>query len=192
MRRVRRLVQSDENMTDTPAPHNPSIPSEWAPALEHSRYLRQLVETRPEITDWLREQAERDLDLPLMEEFLQSDAPADEDSLKRCLRRLRQRIMAALILRDIGGTISLAGVVETMTQLADFTTNYALDFLHRQLAAQFGEPLDQQGRPQRMLVIGMGKLGGRELNVSSDIDLIFLFDEEGETRAEGMGSLAHD
>ena len=54
-------------MTDTPEPHTPSIPAEWAPALAHSRYLRQLVETRPEITDWLREQAERDLDLPLME-----------------------------------------------------------------------------------------------------------------------------
>lgn len=187
MRRVRRLVQSDENMTDTPEPRNPSIPAEWAPALAHSRYLRQLVETRPEITDWLREQAERDLDLPLMEEFLQSDAPADEDSLKRCLRRLRQRIMAALIVRDIGGTISLAGVVETMTQLADFTTNYALDFLHRQLAAQFGEPLDQQGRPQRMLVIGMGKLGGRELNVSSDVDYIFIYPEDGDTAGTPNG-----
>ena len=109
MRRVRRLVQSDENMTDTPAPHNPSIPSEWAPALEHSRYLRQLVETRPEITDWLREQAERDLDLPLMEEFLQSDAPADEDSLKRCLRRLRQRIMAALPARSVARSAAQTG-----------------------------------------------------------------------------------
>ena len=75
----------------------------------------------------------------------------------------------------------LAEVVETMTQLADVTTNVALDFLHRQLAVQFGEPLDKQGRPQRLLIVGMGKLGGRELNVSSDVDYIFIYPEDGET-----------
>lgn len=53
--------------------------------------------------------------------------------------------MAALVVRDIGGKATLAEVVETMTQLADVTTNFALDFAHRQLADQFGEPLDSRG-----------------------------------------------
>ena len=121
-----------------------------------------------------------------MREFLQAAAPLDEVGLKRVLRQLRQRIMAALMVRDLGGQASLAEVVESMTQLADVTSNFALDFVHRRLAAQFGEPLDSQGQPQRLLVIGMGKLGGRELNVSSDVDYIFIYPEEGETAGTPM------
>lgn len=158
-----------------------SLPSDWHRALTHSRYLRQLLEARPEIADWLREKAARPVDQSLMSDFLTSAAPSTDETLKQALRRLRQRVMAALIVRDIEGQAPLAEVVETMTQLADITTNFALDFLHRQLAAQFGEPLDKQGRPQKLLVVGMGKLGGRELNVSSDVDYIFIYPEDGET-----------
>ena len=160
---------------------NTAFPPEWTLGLTHSRYLRQLLEGRPEVADWLKTVEDRSLDSGLMRKFLATEAPADEDCLKRSLRRLRQRIMAALIVRDLGGQMVLAEVVETMTQLADVTTNVALDFLHRQLAVQFGEPLDKQGRPQRLLIVGMGKLGGRELNVSSDVDYIFIYPEDGET-----------
>jgi len=158
-----------------------SLLPEWQAALAHSHYLRQLLGARPDVAVWLRENANRAMDSQSMHEFLSVETPVDDQSLKRALRRLRQRVMAALIVRDISGQASLAEVVETMTQLADITTNFALDFLHRQLAAQFGEPLDSQGRPQRLLVIGMGKLGGRELNVSSDVDYIFVYPEDGET-----------
>ncbi|MBS1230230.1 MAG: (Glutamate--ammonia-ligase) adenylyltransferase [Proteobacteria bacterium] len=171
-------------MTDHP--DNP-LPAEWQSALTHSRYLRHLLESRPEITLWLKAHAEHPLDSKLMAEFLRSEAATDNDGLKRALRRLRQRVMAALIVRDLARQTSLAEVVETMTQLADVTTNFALDFVHRELAAQFGEALDHQGRPQRMLVVGMGKLGGRELNVSSDVDYIFIYPEDGETSGLGGG-----
>ncbi len=171
-------------MTDTP---ETTYPPEWQPALAHSRYLRHLLEARPDVKTWLHELADRELDSALMLEFLRAEAPADEDGLKRALRRLRQRVMAALIVRDIGGQATLAEVVETMTQLADVTTNHALDTLHRQLAAQFGEPLDSAGQPQRLLVVGMGKLGGRELNVSSDVDYIFIYPEDGETAGAAGG-----
>jgi glutamate-ammonia-ligase adenylyltransferase len=78
-----------------------------------------------------------------------------------------------------------------MTLLADVTTNFALDWWHRQLTAQYGEPLDSQGRAQRLLIVGMGKLGGRELNVSSDVDYIFVYPESGQTagRADGGGKI---
>ena len=157
------------------------LPTEWQAALAHSRYLRQLLGAQPQIADWLQANAERALDSELMREFLRDEAATDDDGLKRALRRLRQRVMAALIVRDLGGQASLAEVVETMTQLADVTTNVALDFVHRRLAATFGEPLDRHGEPQRLLVVGMGKLGGRELNVSSDVDYIFIYPEDGET-----------
>ena len=173
-------------MTET-SPALPSALPAWAPALQHSRFLRQLLVARPEIGDWLRELGDRPLDSELMQETLAAAPPTDEDSLKRGLRGLRQRIMAALCVRDLGNTASLADVVETMTQLADFTTNFALDFLHRQLATQFGEPLDARGRPQRLLIVGMGKLGGRELNVSSDVDYIFIYPEDGDTAGSEDG-----
>ena len=170
----------------TELPDNP-LPTEWQAALAHSRYLRQLLEAHPQIACWLQTHAGRALDSELMSEFLRGEDATDDDTLKRALRRLRQRIMAALIVRDLGGQVSLAEVVETMTQLADVTTNVALDFVHRQLAVTFGEPLDRHGQPQRLLVVGMGKLGGRELNVSSDVDYIFIYPEDGETAGSAAG-----
>ena len=165
----------------------PAFPPEWHPALAHSFYLRQLLDTRPELVNWLLEHWQAPVDAAAMHAFLDATSPIDEEQLKRSLRQLRQRVMAALIVRDLGGHASLAEVVETMTQLADITTNAALDFLHRQLAATFGEPLDKQGQAQRLLVIGMGKLGGRELNVSSDVDYIFIYPEDGETAGPAGG-----
>ena len=169
------------NLSDDP------LPREWQPALAHSRYLRHLLEARPEIVAWLREHAEQPVGATLMRAFIAAEPPGDEDGLKRVLRRLRQRVMATLVVRDLGGLAPLAEVVESMTQLADVTTNFALDFLHRQLALQFGEPLDKRGEPQRLLVVGMGKLGGRELNVSSDVDYIFIYPEDGETAGTADG-----
>jgi glutamate-ammonia-ligase adenylyltransferase len=58
------------------------------------------------------------------------------------------------------------------------------------LATQYGEPLDANGQPQRLMIVGMGKLGGRELNVSSDVDYIFIYPEEGETAgSEGRAKI---
>ena len=119
------------------------FPSTWQPGLAHSRFLRQLLSARPDVVDWLHGHIDAPLNAGYMREFLSAQAVSDENSLKSALRRLRQRVMATLIVRDVGGAAPLSEVVETMTLLADLTTNYALDFLHRQLAAQFGEPLDK-------------------------------------------------
>ena len=154
---------------------------DWQPALTHSFYLRQLLDTHPDVALWLSEHWRHAIDTATMQAFLDAAPPTDEESLRCALRQLRQRVMAALVVRDISGQAPLSEVVETMSTLADLTTNVALDALHRQLAATFGEPLDKHGQPQRLLVIGMGKLGGRELNVSSDVDYIFIYPEDGET-----------
>jgi len=152
----------------------------WQEALQHSRYLANLLAAHPPLIPELAAA----WTTPLSPEMLSSAmAPlaADDEALKSQLRRLRQRTMAHIALRDLCGLAPLAEVVESMTLLADFTTNFALDYYHRQLAATHGEPLDRKGRPQRLLIIGMGKLGGRELNVSSDVDYIFVYPEEGDT-----------
>ncbi|MGB4674613.1 MAG: bifunctional [glutamate--ammonia ligase]-adenylyl-L-tyrosine phosphorylase/[glutamate--ammonia-ligase] adenylyltransferase [Azovibrio sp.] len=152
----------------------------WSSALAHSQYLRQLFAARPELPEQLAHEWQHPLSESLLLAALSPEA-ADDETLKRQLRRLRQQAMAHLELRDLCGLAPLAEVVESMTLLADVTTNTALDYHHRQLVQTYGEPLDHLGRPQRLLVVGMGKLGGRELNVSSDVDFIFIYPEDGET-----------
>ncbi|MCM8625888.1 bifunctional [glutamate--ammonia ligase]-adenylyl-L-tyrosine phosphorylase/[glutamate--ammonia-ligase] adenylyltransferase [Accumulibacter sp.] len=162
-----------------------ALAAPWEGARAHSRYLRDLLSARPEVGEWLAGHAGEPLGKELMSDFLASAAASTDEQIKRALRQLRQRIMAVLIVRDLAGAAPLGEVVETMTDLADVVTNFALDHFHRQLAAQFGEPLDNDGQPQRLLVIGMGKLGGRELNVSSDVDYIFVYPQEGQTAGPG-------
>ena len=162
----------------------------WQPALELSRFLRQLLSARPALINELRPTWEHALDAGQMQRFLdraltaadpEAFALGNEDALKVALRRLRQFVMAHTIVRDLTGLAPLGEVVETMTTLAEVSTGFAHQFLHARLVAMYGQPLDTSGQPQRLLVIGMGKLGGRELNVSSDIDLIFVYPEEGKT-----------
>jgi glutamate-ammonia-ligase adenylyltransferase len=152
----------------------------WRTALDHSRYLTNLLAARPMLIDELAGVWTTPLAAGQLLTALEPPA-TDDDGVKSQLRRLRQRVLAHIALRDLCGLAPLSEVVESMTLLADVTTNFALDHYHRQLAATYGEPLDKAGRPQRLLIIGMGKLGGRELNVSSDVDYIFVYPEEGDS-----------
>lgn len=115
----------------------------------------------------------------------------EERTLQCALRQLRQRVMAHLALRDLADGAALAEIVETMTTLADVTTVFALTALHEDLARRYGHPLGAAAQPQHLAIIGMGKLGGRELNVSSDVDYIFVYPENGETsgRDDGAGRI---
>src|SRR5205814_1953744 len=76
----------------------------------------------------------------------------------------------------------LAQVTRDIARVADAALEVALATALRTVARRFGEPFTESGRPARCCVLAFGKLGGEELNYSSDIDLMFLFDEEGETR----------
>jgi glutamate-ammonia-ligase adenylyltransferase len=112
-------------------------------------------------------------------------APATPESLAAALRRLRRRVLLAVIARDCSGQAPLAEVVATMTALAELAVRRAVDVHARDLAQQWGVPVSAVGVPQDLLVVAMGKGGGGELNVSSDLDLIFTYDEDGATRAVG-------
>ena len=117
---------------------------------------------------------------------------AEGASLEAALRQLRQVVVLALIDRDSRGAASLAEVCEAMTVFAEIAVQAALDHADAQLADRHGAPLDPDGRPQALVVVGMGKLGARELNVSSDIDLVFVARDQGQTagNAEGRGAIA--
>ncbi|NOT64585.1 MAG: bifunctional [glutamate--ammonia ligase]-adenylyl-L-tyrosine phosphorylase/[glutamate--ammonia-ligase] adenylyltransferase [Methylotenera sp.] len=119
-----------------------------------------------------------------MQSFLSQQNIVDEVSLKRALRLLRSQVMARIIVRDLNGFADLQEVMQTTTQLAECVLNTAVDYLNTWLVHAYGQPVDAQGSAQRFIVIGMGKLGGGELNVSSDIDLIFAYENEGTTVGE--------
>lgn len=108
----------------------------------------------------------------------------DEIAFKRTLRQLRQQVMARLIVRDLNGLADFNEVVSATSSLAEVTIQQAIDFYTQQLQPRFGLPKNKAGDTQQMIVVGMGKLGGHELNVSSDIDLIFAYEQEGETDGE--------
>ena len=109
-------------------------------------------------------------------------AQLDEAALMRALRLLRNREMVRLIWRDLAGWADLAESLQDISNLAITLVNHTLTRLYPELCQRYGTPCDSQGQAQPLLVIAMGKLGGRELNFSSDIDLIFTYPEAGETR----------
>lgn len=108
---------------------------------------------------------------------------AESERLSAELRSLRREIIVSLIARDSCGACGYEEVVDTMTVFAEEAVRAVVRTGARELAERCGVPHGFSGAPQDLLVVGMGKLGGRELNVSSDIDLIFLYSEDGETRA---------
>jgi len=108
---------------------------------------------------------------------------SDEDALMAALRRERHREMLRVIWRDLTGGATLAETVADLSAFADACIGLALEKLTGWCEAEWGVPTgEQSGQPQKLVVLGMGKLGAGELNLSSDIDLIFAYPEEGEVR----------
>ena len=154
--------------------------------LRCSRYARHALEVDPSLLNWLRENYATPCDRAEMLAMLRQCGLDldDETGLARAVRKLRKQVMVKLILRDLNGLAGLNEVMQAMTALAEVCLQQAQTCLMQALRAQFGAPLGETGAiPQPLLVIGMGKLGGGELNVSSDIDLIFVYPEDGETDA---------
>ena len=149
-------------------------------ARNYSRWLGHRLDARPELGEWLAGTVQVPVTREEMRAFLALGGPTEND-LRRQLRRLREQVFARVMTRDLGGMADLAEVTRTLTELAEEAIRAALAFLHKDLAKVHGEPVDSKGRPQQLIVVGMGKLGGGELNASSDIDLIFVFPEDGET-----------
>jgi glutamate-ammonia-ligase adenylyltransferase len=109
------------------------------------------------------------------------------------LRVLRQLLMERLVVLDCEQHASLSVVTQTMTWLAEFSLDLALTEARSRVAARHGLPQTPAGDSAQLWVVGMGKLGAAELNVSSDIDLIYVYDEDGETSglADGSGVVSN-
>ncbi|MEX8501918.1 MAG: bifunctional [glutamate--ammonia ligase]-adenylyl-L-tyrosine phosphorylase/[glutamate--ammonia-ligase] adenylyltransferase [Leptothrix ochracea] len=109
-------------------------------------------------------------------------------SLSAALRLTRQLVIERLAVWDIEAQASMQTVTQAMTDLAEVTLDLALQACRDALDARHGAPLDESGRVIDFWVVGMGKLGARELNVSSDIDLIYVYENDGETAGRGDGT----
>lgn len=107
---------------------------------------------------------------------------SDEASLMRALRQFRRRIMVRIAWAQALRLISDEAVLQQLSVLAETVIVAAREWLYSACCREWGTPCNAQGVPQPMLVLGMGKLGGGELNFSSDIDLIFAWPENGVTQ----------
>lgn len=105
-----------------------------------------------------------------------------DDQLARALRRQRARHQVRIIWRDLTRQADLVQTCRDLSDMADASIDQAYQWLYTRHCQQFGVPTGRRsGEPQQMVVLGMGKLGAVELNLSSDIDLIFAYPEGGET-----------
>ena len=161
-----------------------------------------MLHTAAPFSLWLQRQlANQTLNLDLLAQWLprpltpddyaqfahwqQLQAEGNEAEIARQLRVLRRHVLAHIIARDINRQSPLAEVTRTITQFADFAINTALDYAHAHYQTLYGTPIGRHsGAAQHLTVIAMGKAGGYELNVSSDIDLIFIYPESGDTNGK--------
>jgi len=146
-----------------------------------SRFLQRWLAARPTHAPALEQLAELSLDQLDFGQLLHAQRQ-NNVTLPAAMRRLRNLLVAAIVHRDISGKATLDEVLTAISGFAEFAIRCHLEDLYHQLCAKHGIPTgEESGQAQHMMVIGMGKLGGAELNVSSDIDLIFIYPEEGET-----------
>ena len=103
------------------------------------------------------------------------------------LRTVRQLVVERLLCLDCNEGASLETVTGAMTELAEFALDTACVEAAKNLDIVHGTPLTAQGARAELCIVGMGKLGARELNVSSDIDLIYIYDQDGDTAGDANG-----
>ncbi len=164
------------------------LDAQHARLLAASRFAAIQFERDPDLLEELR--ASGDLARSYEEDELRARLAGqladcgDADSLDRALRRLRRREMLRILWRDFNRLTPTLETTRDTSLLAEACITHALDWWHGALVRQHGEPRNAAGEAQRLVVIAMGKLGARELNVSSDIDLIFSYPDQGSTDGE--------
>ena len=163
--------------------------NELPPLCEGSRFGQRV---RRRYADLLPLMNARPLDRPGLASLIQ-DLQNQGHDLASAMRIARQLVMERLVQVDCENPADLPLVTSTMTQLAELTLDLAYHQSFANLSAIHGQPLTPQGELCQFCILGMGKLGARELNVSSDIDLIYVYDQDGDTAglAQGRGRISN-
>jgi len=158
--------------------------SQLARTFRASRYAERICHAQPNLISWLLQHAANPLARPAMQAMLLTDS-TDDRQFHASLRNLRRHAMLLCIFRDINGLAELDETLATISVLAEVTVRAAQQFHTSATVSRFGVSVELAASEQANLVIvGMGKLGGMELNVSSDIDLIFVHADDGEATHE--------
>ena len=104
-----------------------------------------------------------------------------EDQFMRRLRIFRHRELLRIIWRDLAGWSDCAETLRELSALADTCVRAAFLRSSTEMEQRYGQPIGESGEVSRFVIVAMGKLGGGELNMSSDVDVVFLYSEPGET-----------
>jgi glutamate-ammonia-ligase adenylyltransferase len=163
----------------------------------HSPFLAETLLRHPENIGWLKAETTRDFDRVKSTEQLSEELARfvtrmiDADDPTR-LARFKRREFLRVYLRDCLGIATLSEVTEELSNLADVILDYALTRAKQEMVNLYGAPLThgERGRIEKaeLAIVALGKLGCRELNYASDIDLLFLFSGYGETAGDGRSS----
>ncbi|WP_447555270.1 bifunctional [glutamate--ammonia ligase]-adenylyl-L-tyrosine phosphorylase/[glutamate--ammonia-ligase] adenylyltransferase [Vreelandella sp. EE22] len=189
------------SMTDKPLPsrhfEDPSRQAALCRVVTVSHFASQTLARYPQWLGELLESGELDAapDKARQQTWLDEALAhaADEEAMHRVIRRFRRVRMLGIVWRDLNrpGNYAMWQSAQAVSWLAEVCLEGALGWLETFYAPRWGSPASRaDGSPQRLVVLGMGKLGAGELNLSSDIDLIFAFPEKGETTG-GRKPLAH-
>ncbi len=161
---------------------------------QHSTYAQRWLNARPDWIDWLNIKSSQEINLFGIQELLSpcrlavGAAGHDEVRFMADLRLARQRLMLWVAFRDLNGLADLTEVTHALSYFAQEAVNLSIAYIRRDLEGRFGLPWStDRDAEMPLMVVGMGKLGGMELNLSSDIDLIFLYEHEGDTRDAASG-----
>jgi glutamate-ammonia-ligase adenylyltransferase len=168
---------------------NPRMTEVLLQVFSTSQYLSELMIRDPELLEWLQGGAERRARSEMIDDlWLAVASIADEEGQKLALRRFRHREILRIGFNDIVRGFPLEVITQDLSDLADACVEAATRLARARAEARFGRPLTMRGEEVPFVVLGLGKLGGQELNYSSDIDLVFLYGEDGQT--QGARSLS--
>ncbi|WP_051781181.1 bifunctional [glutamate--ammonia ligase]-adenylyl-L-tyrosine phosphorylase/[glutamate--ammonia-ligase] adenylyltransferase [Janthinobacterium agaricidamnosum] len=161
-----------------------------SPLIRASRFYQRWLNAAPERAAKMEQFAAAPLAGADLDALLAAESAAVSPPLplQRAMRRLRNLLVCGLIRRDLDGLADLHEVVTAMTEFADFAIRRHVRALMADMVALHGMPVGaESGEAQELMVLAMGKQGGGELNVSSDIDLIFVYPEDGDTQVTEAG-----
>ncbi len=169
-------------------PADPVFVSTLRTVFSFSDFIARSLTRRPELLpdlvesgDLERTYEKNEMAARVRNVFSGPSAPDSEAALCRTLRRLRIREMLRIAWRDLTFRAALQETMADLSNLAEACIDQALSFLYERQCLASGIPLGSDGSRQHLVVIGMGKLGGKELNFSSDVDLVFAYPYPGET-----------
>ncbi len=150
-----------------------------------SQYLSDLLVADKEAYDLLRMTEGEPVSAAALVEELVNEVRAlgNYAEVSASLRRFKRRETLRIAYGDIVRNQPVETVVRQISYLADAIVEAAVEYARRHLEPQYGRPLRVDGERSRFVVLALGKLGGTELNYSSDIDLIFLYEQDGQTDA---------